>query len=79
MSNPNYLEIEEQRMDIISIEPEEIQLIRIPVVDKAEAVSIAPKYEQEFIDRGVAYKKYFHTHTHGVNIRDNASCVRVEL
>jgi len=81
MEAPTYLEVIER----ITIDPGSIRIaiepqsIVIPVVDVNEAIAIAPKYQQEFIDRNIPYNTYFHFHTHGVNIKDNLSCFRTEL
>jgi len=81
MEAPTYLEVIER----ITIDPGSIRIaiepqsIVIPVVDVNEAIAIAPKYQQEFIDRGIPYDTYFHFHTHGVTIRNNLPCFRTEL
>ena len=79
MAHPNYLKIEEQ----VTVEAFKVfetpMYICIPVVDFAEAIELAPKHIKEFTDKTLAYKAWFHSHTHNVEAGKNSPCKRTEI
>jgi len=79
MEKPRYLEIIETKIIGLDSILEEPMIVLIPVADKKEAITLLPIWKQEFITRGVAYKAYYHFHTHNISTDKNQSCIGEDI